>query len=335
MTDVLFICKKSDTYGFKSYTKKSSGLWNSTRFIAHALNDHGVSSNLVEVVDNNCIDRVVTEYKPKFVIIEALWVVPEKFDVLKKLHPNVKWFVHMHSGIPFLALEGIAMRWLQQYDYKGITIIANSLETYDALKVMIEPQHLVCLPNVYIGKPVSALLTCGPYLNIACFGAIRPMKNHLIQAMAAMRFAEELGMNCQFHINGTRVETGGYPVQKNLIELFRGRKHDLVMNPWREPEAFIEFMSMSIDLGMQVSLTETFNVVAADYVTAGIPIVISEQIQWASDRCKADVNSIDDIVRIMHRVYKNRWLVRWNQQLLHRASRAAQKQWLKYFKGQL
>ena len=35
------------------------------------------------VVDNNGIDKEITEYKPTHVFIEGLWVVPEKFDVLK------------------------------------------------------------------------------------------------------------------------------------------------------------------------------------------------------------------------------------------------------------
>jgi hypothetical protein len=40
-------------------------------------------SNIVVVLDNNEIDKYVTKYKPTHVIIEALWVVPTKFHILK------------------------------------------------------------------------------------------------------------------------------------------------------------------------------------------------------------------------------------------------------------
>lgn len=86
---VLFICKKNNNYGFVSYSKKNSGLFNSTRFIVEALVARGIDAGIVEVTDNNDIDREVTQFKADIVVIEALWVVPEKFLVLQKLHTNV------------------------------------------------------------------------------------------------------------------------------------------------------------------------------------------------------------------------------------------------------
>jgi hypothetical protein len=74
---------------------------------------NGVDSTIIEVIDNNGIDREVTKYKPTHVIIEALWVIPSKFEILTKLHPNVKWIIRLHSEIPFLANEGIAMEWMK------------------------------------------------------------------------------------------------------------------------------------------------------------------------------------------------------------------------------
>src|ERR1700733_12166807 len=114
MKKILFLCKINECYGFQqySYSRKSSGLFNSTQFVSSALNAAGFNSKVVDVIDNNDIDREVSLFKPDIVVIEALWVVPSKFDVLKKLHPNVHWFVHLHSHIPFLSIEGIAIEWL-------------------------------------------------------------------------------------------------------------------------------------------------------------------------------------------------------------------------------
>ena len=80
---IQFICKKNECYGFETYTRRSSGLYNSTSFIVRGLKARGIDAEIIEVIDNNCIDKEVTRYKPDVVVIEALWVVPEKFDILR------------------------------------------------------------------------------------------------------------------------------------------------------------------------------------------------------------------------------------------------------------
>lgn len=335
MTDILFICKRNETYGFQNFNRRTSGLFNSTRFIVESLCKRGIVAEIVEAIDNNCIDRIVTIYKPKKVIIEALWVVPDKFDVLMKLHPSIKWYVHMHSGMPFLALEGIAMSWLHHYEKRGVGIIANSKESYDALSVFVD--DIICLPNVYLSNTAES----DPYdfkirstINVGCFGAIRPMKNHLTQALAAIRLAKEFDLNLKFYINATRVETGGHPVIKNLRELFHATPNaSLIELGWMEPEDFIDYLNSYIDIGMQVSLTETFNVVCADYVTAGIPVVCSKEVKWMPCFNKAEDDSIDDIVNKMKRALKCRYLIKLSQWNLKRYSNKSQKMWLEFVNG--
>ena len=80
---ILFICKKRNT----SYdpTGISYGLLNSCRFVGEALESefgHLIDFNVVVVNDNNDIEREVVTHKPTHVIIEALWVVPSKFEIL-------------------------------------------------------------------------------------------------------------------------------------------------------------------------------------------------------------------------------------------------------------
>ena len=72
-----------------------------------------IVASFVQVVDNNDIDREIVKFQPTVVIIEAFWVVPDKFDILKILHPKVVLVVRNHSEIPFLANEGVAFEWLQ------------------------------------------------------------------------------------------------------------------------------------------------------------------------------------------------------------------------------
>lgn len=331
---ILFICKKNQTYGFTTYTRRSSGLYNSTRFIVESLEKRGICAKIVEVVDNNCIDREVSEFRPDMVIIEALWVVPPKFLELKRLHPKVKWFIHLHSHIPFLALEGIAMEWCKEYERMGLGIIANSIPAYDALKVLIGKKHLYYLPNVYLITP-ARLERRFPrgfpdktHIDVGCFGAVRPLKNQLLQAMAALQFAKEIDKPLRFHINASRMETGGEPVMKGLLALFSFYPNAaLIQHAWHEPEDFIRQLHMKIDIGLQVSLTETFNVVTADYVTAGVPAVVSKEVAWMPWFAKAQDDDINSIVRRMHWAYKLRCLTSFNRRNLERNSARAQYLW--------
>jgi len=114
---ILFILKRKNNYDVikDSNIGMSTGLYNSASFMNDMLNNAGIESHISVVIDNNCIDREVTKHKPTHVIIEALWVVPSKFYVLCKLHPKVKWIIRLHSEIPFLANEGMALDWLGDY----------------------------------------------------------------------------------------------------------------------------------------------------------------------------------------------------------------------------
>lgn len=333
---ILFICKRNEIYGSAlTYTRRSSGLFNSTRFIVEALAPLGIHAHIIEVQDNNDIDRAVTKHKPNMVVIEALWVVPEKYPVLMKLHPNVKWFVHLHSDMPFLALEGIAMDWIIRASKLGVGHIANSEESFNALKPIVAPEMLHYLPNVYLSEPMRAPLANKHHaVNVACFGAVRPLKNHLLQALAAIEFSRQINKPLRFHINTGRVETGGAPVLKNLQQLFKDTKGTaLIEHTWFEPPELLKHLNEEIDIGLQVSLTETFNVVTADYVTAGLPVVVSKEVKWCSRWSKAIDNSLEDIVAKMHRAYKNRLLVKLNQLLLKRHSDSAIAGWYQFVKS--
>lgn len=331
---ILFITHKNTIYGITQYSRRSSGLYNSTNFIVKGLRSLGVHAEIVEVQDNNCIDREVHKFKPDIVVIEALWVVPTKFKILKKLHPKVKWFIHMHSGIPFLAQEGMACGWLIDSAREGVDIIANSPDSFTAFSSIIPSDQLKFLPNVYLHKQHSPRKHRNSHImHIGCFGAIRPLKNHLSQAFAALKFSRDLGKVLHFHVNSTRTESGGAPIVKNLRELFdRLPDAKLIEHGWHEPEDFVNLLHLKIDIGMQVSLSETFNVVSADCITAGIPVVGSREIPWMSTLNMAKDDDIEDMVKILHRVWNHPTLTTWNQFLLRRFAHHSLDLWYNWLK---
>lgn len=329
---VLFLCKNGQEYGEYKYQRKFSGLYNSTKFVAKALGHHpDIQADVRIVIDANGIDREVADYKPSICVLEALWVTPAKFDELKPLHPKVKFFVRLHSDIPFLSHEGIAIEWIKKYITRGVGIIANSKETKKALEYVIsECKNVTFLPNPYEKVDGGRKKNRTPYLDIGCFGAIRPLKNQLIQAVAAFKVANELKLPLQFHINSTRVEGNGGPILKNIRALFANHpKNRLVEHGWMDHEQFKKILK-GMDLVSQVSYSETFCMVAADAVSVGVPVVGSDEVEWLSSKSKANPNDVDDIAEKMKRALRNDSIVWFNQVWLNRHTESATKMWVKF-----
>lgn len=302
----------------------SSGLLNSAMYVKDMLISNRYECKLIEVVDNNDIDREVTQYKPDIVIIEALWVVPEKFEILQKLHPNIKWIIRIHSKLPFLSGEGIAMEWINKYILKkNVYVSLNNYETYlnfisyfktvDPCEQLIK--KIVFLPNYYPVKPRVKRITFksrpSNVINVGCFGAIRPMKNHLTQAYAAVKFADKHLMKCHFHINAGRVEKGDEVLKnlRNFFSMFNG-KHKLIEHDWLNRDEFIKLVN-TMDIGLQMSFSETFNIVAADFVSEGVPIVASPEIDWLPLIFTANPTNVNEITNTMEWVFKYHKYADW------------------------
>ena len=272
---VLFILKRREDFNATTHSHigLSTGLYNSASFMDEMLHDMGIESKLSVVIDNNCIDREVTKYQPTHVIIEALWVVPQKFFELQKLHPNVKWIIRLHSEMPFMAGEGMAMDWLGDYSgFRNIIIAINAPRMLREIALYLKcrnnwsdkqtKEKVIYLPNYYpLDYRRKRFNRKKDHIDIACFGAIRPLKNHLLQAFAALDFANQIGKKLHFHVNAGRIEMNGNAVLHNLRGLFEqlyDQGHRLVNHQWRPRADFLKLCG-TVDIGMQCNFSETFN----------------------------------------------------------------------------
>lgn len=347
---VLFVLKRRHDYnGVKhSGNGMSTGLLNSAWYMYEMLKQNDVDTKLVVVKDNNDIDREVHQYKPTHVIIEALWVVPSKFTVLCKLHPNVTWIIRLHSDLPFLANEGVAMDWIGDYfAFKNVRVAANSPRMLEELRVYYKSKypnsrnryknHVIYLPNYYPQVYKRRYFNRKKeHINVSCFGAVRPMKNHLLQAMAAIKFADFVGKKLKFHINVGRVEQRGDTVLNNLKALFQQvhrSGHQLIVHEWMPREKFIELCE-TMDISLQVSFSETFNIVLADSIAQGIPVVGSKEIPWLSRLYWSSPTDSDSVENKMIFTYLFPKLnVAINQRNLYKYTQETKRIWLKYFKN--
>lgn len=323
---LLFLLKQNYNYGYGSGLTSKAGLTNSAKMTAAALENHlNVETKLKEVIDGNGIDREIHLYKPDLVILEAIWVTPKKLAELSRLHPKVRFIVRVHSKTPFLAMEGISVDWIKDYANICHTYVSfNNEDTVKDFRGIIRKDYY--LPNIYenVTADTAKYITDGalaidleslplaPFhdrevVNIGCFGAIRPLKNQLEQAIAAIKFADKNEKVLHFHINATRVEQKGDPVLKNIRSLFKDTNHKLVEHVWYNREKFLDVVE-KMDVGMQVSLTESFNIVTADFVLKGIPIIVGEDISWMPEICKVNPSDTTTMIKRLEAAIVHKYL---------------------------
>ena len=345
-TKILFILKRREDFDPTKHTKEGmqTGLFNSATFVKDMLNESGIESKLFIARDNNDIDREVTAFRPTHVIIEALWVVPQKFDILGRLHPKVKWIIRLHSETPFLAQEGMAWDWMGDYiRHPNIIIAANSPRMLTEVKTYLTSilpedatlhNRIIYLPNyyptTYKTKPFHLEKE---HIDVGCFGAVRPLKNHMVQAMAALQFANTVDKKLKFHINA-RIELKGDAVVRNLRCMFQHlveQGHELIFHTWTPREEFLGLCA-TMDVGMQVSFSETFNIVGADFISQGVPLICSNEIPWINKKFKADPTDSDDICKALIETCINpKRNVTKNQKALTEYSELSRQIWSDYF----
>jgi hypothetical protein len=300
------------------------------------LASEGISAKMVEVQDNSYIDGEICRFNPDAVVIEALWVVPDKMAELQDLHPGVEFVVLLHSNTPFLAEEMIAVNWIREYAAVGVTLAVNSRHMFHDVRTLlcvpgVPETKVVYLPDYYPVKPlIRRLQTNKREVHIGCYGAIRPLKNQLIQAVAAINFANKAKKILKFHVNGCEVDTGGQPILNNLRALFDGTPHSLVEDKWLNHAEFLHSLA-SIDIGMQVSFTETFDIVAADTVSEGIVTIMSPEVVWASSEALAlptNGSMIEDV--LSDAWFSSTRVIKANHRGLSEFVEESKKRWLQF-----
>lgn len=314
----------------------ASGMSVSVLQMVNVLNQVGFSAKMVQVENNNFIHQEVEAYQPTHVIIEGFWVVPDKFKVLQAMNPNVAWLVRCHSNTEFLAHEGNVFGWAIDYLTRGVTVAFNSPDAKRVIDTLVRDSEIhkagatVYLPNYYdfnaqlnlpcewLQKLVirhSRVKQPGEF-HVGCFGAVRPLKNHMNQALAALHMVRRMGLKLKFYINANRVENQGDSLVRSLRSLFQQMQgHDLVEVPWQPHAEFMNLLT-EMDLVTQVSMSETFNIVLADAVACGIPVV-GANIPWLDDDYQAEPNDVDEISRVMHHT----WLKSGNETVQQRQRR--------------
>ena len=114
-TKVLFILKYRDDPSKFYGVGLSSGLHVSAQMVHQMLLDNHITSHIVHVDNQDCVSREVDHYKPTLVILEDMWVTPEKLESLAKHYSKVTWATRLHSELPSISTVGSTVQWIKDY----------------------------------------------------------------------------------------------------------------------------------------------------------------------------------------------------------------------------
>ena len=104
------------------------------------------------------------------------------------------------------------------------------------------------------------------------------------------------------------------------------------MHQWMPHEQFVDLVK-EMDIGMQVTFSETFNIVAADLVTNDVPVVLSKEVEWSFPWFHADPTSMKQMLEQLKLAWNYPKLnVKANKTWLGRFSARSEKIWTEYFK---
>ena len=237
------------------------------------------------------------------VVIEALWLNTENVYKVIYLHPAKTFVVRCHSQVGFLQVEPGAVQLvreqvaIQDHDYR-FHLAGNSTRFTEFVR---QGYRCPCiyLPNLYptdraFRKPTTPIPS--RTLRLGSFGALRLLKMHLTAAAAALMAANQLGRDLEFHMTVGRTEHGGSVLAsiRNLYASLPGAT--LVEHPWACWSEFRRLVA-HMDVCLQVSATESFNLVTADAVAEGTPCVVGPAIDWVPPSWVADIDDPEDIAR--------------------------------------
>jgi hypothetical protein len=305
ISDVKLVLCPLDYEGFSNVSHKGLGI--SALNTAKVLRAKGVDVVVRPAKDASSIRLVISQENPSHVVINALWLPTSQLADIVHSYSNIQFAVLIHSNIAFLQVEpkGISLLKeavdLEQASIGNFNVAANSHGGVDGLSQAWECP-IAYLPNLYYlddsaieHRPVWS----GRKLKIGAFGALRPLKNPTSSAFAALDIATSLHSELEFHVNIGRNDGGGMnklipPLEAIFANLPYAK---LVKDPWDSWTGFRRLVR-GMDLLLQPSFTETFNIVTADGVAEGIASVVSDVIEWVPRYWVAPPDNVTEIARV-------------------------------------
>lgn len=281
------------------------GLGVSALNTSKVLKRHGVAVRAFAINSVTDLDSFLrTNPQTTHVVISAAWIPVLDLGRLVVRYPAIEFAVNIHSNVGFLQADASGVALLGAYvhlqkELLNFRVSGNDQDFVDWLQAAYSTPALF-LPNLYsldASVPQNRPLYNGGVLRIGAFGACRPLKNFLTAAGAVIVIAKQLRVPVEFWMNGGRPDGGGSI--ERAIKALIASQHGVTLKilNW---SAWPEFLGLieTLHLMIQVSYTESFNMVTADGISRGVPSVVSNAIDWVPERWVAHSDDALDVARV-------------------------------------
>ncbi len=256
----------------------------------------GIYTDVWQIVNAAQLPTMITEDRaesPKIkrpaithIVIAAPWIDTADIQKLVYAYRDITFVVICHSDVGFLQADPGAIQRLKEQaglinSTHNFYLAGNNERFVEWARAAITPRFLL-LPNLYDVETFHS-----PYrrphshhmIRVGCYGAVRPLKNHITAAAAALQIAQTLKIHVEFHLSSGREEGATSSLMAPIREMLSGNRTTLVLDNWRPWPQFRHLVAQ-MDLLIQPSYTESFNIVTADGIAEGVPSVVSESIDW-------------------------------------------------------
>jgi hypothetical protein len=340
---VIFAYKNFMAMGF-SHT----GLGNSARMTANTLSRAGVWTDVwaITTVDDLCKRLSNVQYEAKsyhehrvsHVVLHAPWLTVQAVGSLISRFPDVRFLQICHSKVSFLYVDTGAVSRLHDLVELSQTVpnycfCGNSRKFSDwVTRTLGKSLYLPNLYDVSTFRSLSGRRTpSNTLLKVGCFGATRPFKNLITAAAATMELAEMLGVGAEFHISSGR-DTSKQVLLTVAELLSPSRRVKLVDAGWQSWGKFRRLIG-TMNVLMQPSFTESFNMVTADGIAEGVCSAVSEAIDWVPKRWRADSDNANDVAKVAANLLYDGYAVEEGREALLDYVKLGTRIWLDYLLG--
>lgn len=271
---------------------------------AKNLHKMGIKAQVFPVKDEQGIGvALIQNPDATHVIVSAPWINTPYFAHLCARYPDVQFAMVSHSNVGFL-----------QADIRGIELVKEALDLEGSthnfhlagncreFQMWVEETFrapCTFLPNMYYlhhqhGRH-KHIWSGGP-IRIGIFGATRIQKNFISAVAAGMQIGATLGVHTEIWVNSGRNDGPESNRLRNAMKQLTGGVPFVTLNyyNWSSWGDFKRIVG-TMNLLLQPSYTESFNMVTADGVSQGVPSVVSDVVTWAPDYWKARIDDVSDI----------------------------------------
>jgi len=250
------------------------------------------------------------EVRPSHVIISAPWLEADDVVKLARKYHEMQWYVISHSNVGFLQADPHAikiMRDLTSYQMQMPNLyVGGNCKTFVEWATAAWRVPVMWAPNMYnmaeVMEQHPRTWTPGAPLRIGLFGANRPLKNHITAAAAVVELATRYGSPVELLMSSGRNEGSSQQAIDEITARIPNLK--VTKTGWLDWPSF-RALIRSTNLMLQTSFTESFNVVTADAIAEGVPVVVGSAIDWAPTHWQADPDDPMDVAAVADRLLRD------------------------------